>query len=152
MGLGQEVAERLRGRPGVEPGVLLGRPDQDAAVVAGDQVILAVLDDPPEDRPVGLEHDDLTFERRRLDPDPQAGQDSRRPGAGGDDRQAARDRPGLGQDRRDPPGLRRKPQDRRTRAERDASPLERFRQRLEVPRVADLGAVGQVIRDPEVRD
>ena len=40
-------------------------PTRIAAVLAGDEVVLAVLDDPAEQRPVAPEQDDLPLERRR---------------------------------------------------------------------------------------
>ena len=53
------------GGPGVEAGVLLGRADQDPAVLARHQVVLAVLDDPAQQGAVVPEQHDLALERRR---------------------------------------------------------------------------------------
>src|SRR5262249_28683163 len=59
-----QIADRARRRPRIEADVLLAGPDEDAAVVARDEVILAVLDDPPEQGSVAAEEDDLSLERR----------------------------------------------------------------------------------------
>ena len=67
-----QVADADGGRAGVEPGVFLGRADQDAAVIARDQVVLAVLDDPREARVGRPQEDDLAFQRRRRDADAEA--------------------------------------------------------------------------------
>ena len=68
-GLGEEVADRPGvGRVSKPTSSSLGA-DEDEAVVAGDEVVLAVLDNPAQEPPVAAEQHDLTLERRRGDAD-----------------------------------------------------------------------------------
>ena len=141
------------GGPAVEAGVFLGRPDQDAAIVAGDEVVLAVLDDPAEQRPIAPEQDDLPLERRRrrLHPHPsQQAPPDQGPAATTTQPQGIAARRVRTPTMR-PPSIS-KPTHRLPRAQAARRGVTAaLDQRLEVPRVADLGAVGQEVRRPAGR-
>src|SRR3954447_2018285 len=70
-------------------------------ILARDKVVVSVLDDPPQDRSLTLEENDLTTERRSGGGDAKPSQEIARPGAGRNDHLAAGDWSDRGPDGRD---------------------------------------------------
>ncbi len=146
----QKALERIGRGEHVETGLFLGRPDQDSALVARDEVTLAVLDDPSQHGSAAVDQHDLAFHRGRRRGDAHAFQQVARPRAGGD-----HDRLGVnfaigGADARHAVALGGEALDPTVRQDDPAAKAKGFRQRPQVPRVADLGAVGEEVRSAEV--
>ena len=144
-GVIEQVASGARRGLSVEPDVLLGRSDQDQAVVARHQVVRAMLDDPMNQRTVAPQQDDLPFEWCRGRADADCLEQRPRPGAGRHHNHAARQISRGRPDRRHPAIVRLKAFHLMPRLEPPASPGHGGHESLQEPRIANLRTVGQIV-------
>ncbi len=135
----------------VKAGLLFGCTDQHPPVAAWDEVVLAMLDDPREERPILPQEHDLTLDGRRGRVHAQRPEQPLGPRTGRQDHPVASDLSRTRANRADPVAARLEAIDGVPGKQPHAALRRRGGQRPHVPGVPHLGAVGQEIDRPQFR-